>query len=787
MKVFSLTLLILFCASFSANAQFPGCPAVDAGNDTVTDCNNPCVDLVATPFDAGATSSYQVLSIPHNPPIAYNATGGTGVSVGTDDIWSSAITLPFDFCFYGQTYNSCVIGSNGCIQFGTANAGGFHPWAFTASCPDPLLVDAGNIFGPYHDIDPSVSGQVNYHILGTAPCRIFVVTFDAIAHFSCTTLNSTHMIVLYETTNAIDVYVQDKANCPTWNSGNTVIGIQDATGLQGLAAPGRNTGVWTVTTPEGWRFLPDGAPIYTVEWFENGVSLGTTDTINVCPTVQTTYTVEATYTSCNGSIIVETDDVTVNPTGGGLNIGTQNLTPSDCNTSNGSVEITVTGGTAPYQYSLNNQSNFQPSNVFTGLASGMYTVFVEDASGCITPYDFTIDQNAAPDITLNGFVDATCGLNNGSIDVSAVNGTQPYTFTLNGTNGQPTGVFNGIGANTYLVEVEDLNGCTDTVTVTLTTGPAPTISLLYTDTICSNANNGILEVNAAGGTAPYGFAINGGTPQPGGLFTGLTPGTYEVVVADAGLCSDTVNVVVDEIPAPVIFAPTDACLLTFNVTGTQTPNGGYWAAADTAISFFTDSLLLNPTILSSTYGLYTMTFTDSICDVTVSSTINFLPDPWVFLFDTTICAGTQFNLTAQAEPSTTSYDWSTGETGSASITVNAPGIYSVDATNACGTASASAIIGNKVCDIVAPNVISLSSVVGNNIWDVEADGLESFHCKIVNRWGNLIYEYVDPNGGWDGRNADGEFVSEGTYFYIIDATIEGGESLQKHGFIEVVR
>lgn len=786
MKVLLLTLATAFLTVFTANAQFPGCPSVNAGNDTVTDCNDPCVDLVATPFDAGATSSYQVLGIPHNPPIAYNATGGTPVSVGTDDIWSPAITLPFDFCFYGQTYNSCVIGSNGCIQFGTANAGGYHPWAFSAQCPDPALVPAGNIFGPYHDIDPSVSGQVNYHILGTAPCRIFVVTFDAIAHFSCTNLNSTHMIVLYETTNAIDVYIENKASCTTWNSGNTLVGIQDMAGTTGLAAPGRNTGVWTVTTPEGWRFLPDGAPIYTVEWFENGVSLGTTDTINVCPTTTTTYTVEATYTSCNGSVIVETDDVIVTPTGGGLNISELNNTPTNCNATSGSVEITASGGIGPYEYSLNDTLNFQASGTYTNLGAGTYTVYVQDASGCITPYVFTIGENAAPEITLNGFTDATCGQDNATVDVSAINGTQPYTYTLNGTNPQPTGNFTGVSANTYLVQVEDANGCTDTVSVVIGADPFPTLSMLTSDTVCSNASDGIVEVEAVNGVLPYGYSINGGTPQPTGVFTGLASGSYEVVVGDSNLCFDTITVVVDEFPAPVIFPEADACLYTHYATGTQSPHGGYWSAADTSITFLQDSLTLNPQIQTSVYGTYTVTFTDSICDVSTSSIINFLPDPWVFLQDTIICSGTQYVMVANAEASTTAYTWSTGEVNTNSITVSAPGVYSVDATNACGTASASAVLGNKLCDIVAPNVISLSSMVGNNIWSVEAEGLESFTCTITNRWGNLIFEYSDPNGGWDGTS-NGQPVSEGTYFYIIDATIEGGEQLQKHGFIEVLR
>jgi gliding motility-associated-like protein len=68
---------------------------------------------------------------------------------------------------------------------------------------------------------------------------------------------------------------------------------------------------------------------------------------------------------------------------------------------------------------------------------------------------------------------------------------------------------------------------------------------------------------------------------------------------------------------------------------------------------------------------------------------------------------------------------------------------------------------------------------------VQYSGLESFYCTILNRWGNVIYEYSDPAGGWNGKTKNGDLVSEGTYFYRIDAKFEGSEPVVKHGFIEV--
>ena len=174
-----LILLSSWVVSFSALAQFPGCPNIVAGADQVLPCTQNCTTLSATPFAVGSTSTYTVSSIPHNPPIAYTAAGGTAVSVGTDDVWSPNVLLPFPFCYYGTTYNDCQIGSNGSIDFGgPSTPGAFCPWSFTAGCPAAALVNAGDVFGVYHDIDPSVAGTVKWYLQGTAPCRILVVVFN---------------------------------------------------------------------------------------------------------------------------------------------------------------------------------------------------------------------------------------------------------------------------------------------------------------------------------------------------------------------------------------------------------------------------------------------------------------------------------------------------------------------------------------------------------------------------------------------------------------------------------
>ena len=262
-----LLVALIFIAPQLLFAQAPGCPNIQVDDETVS-CNTPCVDLVATFLQTGQTTSYGVSSIPYAPP--YPFTGGTPAFIGIDDTFSVVIYIPFDFCFYGNTYNQLVIGANGLISFDVSLANNTCTWGYSSPIPSsPTLTGPyqNSINGAYLDIDPAVGGDINYATLGTAPCRTFVVNFNNVPSFSCNNLLVTQQIVIYETTNAIEVYIEDKPTCIAWNSGNAVIGIQNIGATQGICPPNRNTGPWTATN-EAWRFTPNGTPNYVVEWFD---------------------------------------------------------------------------------------------------------------------------------------------------------------------------------------------------------------------------------------------------------------------------------------------------------------------------------------------------------------------------------------------------------------------------------------------------------------------------------------------------------------------------------------
>lgn len=311
-----------------------GCPSITSGGFGLNDVNPPaidcttsgCANLEATYLQVGDTSNYTVAAIPYAPPYQFNCLRNP-ISVNIDDVWSPVINLPFNFCYYGNSYSSCVVGSNGVISFNTNLANTNSGWAFSNNLPSTTgALFANTIYGVYHDIDPSKGGKVGWELITlNTGCRALVASWNDVPMFSNNTILYTGMMVLYENTNVIEVYIKQKGidnfDISPWNGGNAIVGLQNATGTAAVVAPGRNAldTNWEVPN-EAWRFTPSGPSIASLKWYEGsgttGPVVGTTPILTVCPTATTIYTAEVTYTLCNGNTVKETDEAIVTVTNG---------------------------------------------------------------------------------------------------------------------------------------------------------------------------------------------------------------------------------------------------------------------------------------------------------------------------------------------------------------------------------------------------------------------------------------------------------------------------------------
>ncbi len=224
---------------------------------------------------------------------------------------------------------------------------------------------------------------------------------------------------------------------------------------------------------------------------------------------------------------------------------TATATPTQilCNgQSNGSIQMSASGGQAAYTYSQNGVT-YQASNAFTGLSAGTYTLYAKDANGCVGTVSATITEPSA--ISLNAVPTAiTCfGETNGSVIATATGGTGALTYNINGGAYGNGSTFNNLGAGTYTVGVQDANGCVQTFQTTVV---EPTQIVASAVSTPSTGSNGTVTASATGGNMPYTYSINGINFYSGVLFSNLAPGTYTVSVKDVNGCIGTIQVTVEE-------------------------------------------------------------------------------------------------------------------------------------------------------------------------------------------------------------------------------------------------
>jgi hypothetical protein len=145
--------------------------------------------------------------------------------------------------------------------------------------------------------------------------------------------------------------------------------------------------------------------------------------------------------------------------------GTAVVTNVSCNGfSNGAINLTATGRTAPYTFNWGGGITTEDR---TGLSAGTYTVTITDANGCTGTVNATVTQPTALSATISQTNVSCNGGSNGSASITVSGGTAPYTYSWSPTGG--TGATaTGLSAGTYTVTVMDANSCSTTKTVTIT-------------------------------------------------------------------------------------------------------------------------------------------------------------------------------------------------------------------------------------------------------------------------------------------------------------------------------
>jgi hypothetical protein len=354
----------------------------------------------------------------------------------------------------------------------------------------------------------------------------------------------------------------------------------------------------------------------------------------------------------------------------------------------GTISTTVSGGTAPYNYSW---SNGETTQNLSDLNAGRYDVTITDANGCTTKQATYVTIR-----TMTASVSAKAPLcqgdATGSATLSVLNGTAPYTY--NWSNGETSSSVNNLSTGWYFVDITDANGCTTKKAVNIPTPTPLQINYQTSKQSCEADDTSVLvTLSGSGGTMPYTWTVDG---QPSATsFEAKAPTSFEIVMTDANGCEafTVANITSPNnqlTPQATISQPNCQSATgsaTISATNAAQPISVLWADGNTDI-----------TRNNLAPGTYTVLVTDAIgCSASLTVDITAATSPTVEIVAPTvqdICQTTGNTIEAEAANAvsvtwaieSTNNDWAivssnqtlmtyNAGTGLATITVTATDAY----------------------------------------------------------------------------------------------------------------
>lgn len=428
--------------------------------------------------------------------------------------------------FPSDTYNMVITDQYNCQFFDT----------YFISQP-PLLtgtttwVDILCKFDATGSIDLSINGGVQPYIYQwTNSANVVVGTTEDLSNL----ISGTYDLLLY-----------DNNSCE-FTTSVTLIEPDDTLGYSFMSFPvvcyGESNGSIELD-------ITGGTPTYNVNWSNASISQ------NISGLTAGWY--EFLITDNHGCL--ETDSVEViQPE---LLLANEVVTDVTCNGfSDGIIDITPTGGTAPYNYTWFNSDYTLSVQVqdLVNFSADIYQLELRDSLGCLTEIFIELPE-PDPIVITSETVDVTCaGGTNGSIDVTVIGGNPAYTYSW--SNGATTEDLLNVPINTYTLVVTDTKNCTDSITVVIIEPEPITIEFEVTEVTCADQYDGTALALASGGTGAFTYAWSTGSTS--NYVDSLLGGTYIVTVMDIVGCLMTDSTFIETNP--------QACI---NPPNAFTPNG----------------------------------------------------------------------------------------------------------------------------------------------------------------------------------------------------------------------
>jgi len=402
-----------------------------------------------------------------------------------------------------------------------------------------------------------------------------------------------------------------------------------------------------------------------------------------------------------------------------------------CNAdSTGKLNLTASGGSGGLNYLWNN--SVTTMNILQA-AAGFYSVTITDVKGCSTTATAIVHQ--PNQISINPTLSTpTCpfGLN-GAMNIIVNGGAAPLTFLWN--NGNTTTSLSNIAAGTYTVIVSDSKGCSNASAITLSDPNIISNQVFLINPNCNSGNNGSIELETIGGTAPYTYLWSNGNTNS--IASGLVSGSYVVTITDANNCTASFSQVITQPSALVInetiSQPTCSSLNNGSIDITVNGGGGNY-------QYLWNDGTTNAVIDSIFIGAYTITVTDSLgCVIQKSFVLNNVDSLLISASIANAGCGISngaITIAVTQGSGTYSYLWSNGNT---TDTINQlqPGVYTVTVTDngSCSQTATYSIQQNSL--------FSVQSLVNY----VSCFGLSDGSISTQVSGGNPPFTYLWSNGG----------------------------------------
>lgn len=412
--------------------------------------------------------------------------------------------------------------------------------------------------------------------------------------------------------------------------------------------------------------------------------------------------------------------------------------------SDGSIDLTITGGTPNYITLWSNGSTTEDQ---ANLPPGTYTATVSDANGCSATTSATVGEPTRLTATAAVTNVACFGGQNGAIDLSVEGGAAVYTYAWNHTAN--TQDVQNLSLGTYIVTVTDANGCTTTTSATINQPAQQVLAVAsVTATSTCTANDGSLNLAApAGSQPPYSFNFTNGPTSGSGSglsIGGLSSGTYTITLTDGNGCSATTSAVQTS-PLALVLTPTatSTCSGTDGQIAVSATNGmgSFSYELKSGGSTKTGNSMGNDFVINNLLsGSYVFTIQDAAGCWAVAQTTVAQPPNTMVLSTTLIrngCSSTDDTLRLNLNGGTAGYNYLWSE-GSSTKNLDLFGIwtgtFTVTVTDAAGcTATTSATVVPPTSSITSMTATPIAANCNgfNGVLVVDATGAVA---PITVRW-----------------------------------------------------